>query len=87
MSRLDAQNDVRMLLIFCMFANIGAAVAEAVKERTETYLKKLGGVAVSSKPIVMKAEFAYCPNLTIIGTCFLCLLHLSEDVCPLRGAT
>lgn len=35
--------------------------------RTEDYLKKLG-TAVSAKPIVMRAEYAFCPNLTIIDT-------------------
>lgn len=44
------------------------AVAEAIMERTETHLRKLGGVPTSSKPIVMRAEYAYCPNLTIIDT-------------------
>jgi hypothetical protein len=44
-----------------------AAIAAQIKQRTDALLKKLGNVAVSSKPIVMKAEFAYCPNLTIIG--------------------
>ncbi|KAJ7561344.1 hypothetical protein O6H91_03G024700 [Diphasiastrum complanatum] len=42
-------------------------VAEAIKKRTEEYLKKLH-TAVSAKPIVMRAEYAYCPNLTIIDT-------------------
>jgi hypothetical protein len=46
------------------------AIATQIKQRTDALLKKLGNVAVSSKPIVMKAEFAYCPNITIIGTCW-----------------
>ena len=44
-----------------------SAIATQIKQRTDALLKKLGDVAVSSKPIVMKAEFAYCPNITIIG--------------------
>lgn len=43
------------------------AVAEKIRVRTEDYLKKLG-TAVSAKPIVMRAEYAFCPNLTIIDT-------------------
>ncbi|KXZ53084.1 hypothetical protein GPECTOR_8g76 [Gonium pectorale] len=43
-------------------------VADAIQRRTEEHLRKLGGIAVSSKPIVMRAEYAYCPNLTIIDT-------------------
>ena len=45
-----------------------AAIAELIKERTQAHLRKLGGKTVSSKPIVMRARFAYCPNLTIIDT-------------------
>ncbi|KAG2453441.1 hypothetical protein HYH02_001663 [Chlamydomonas schloesseri] len=44
------------------------AVADAIQRRTEEHLRKMGGIAVSSKPIVMRAEYAYCPNLTIIDT-------------------
>ncbi|GAX74014.1 hypothetical protein CEUSTIGMA_g1464.t1 [Chlamydomonas eustigma] len=44
------------------------AVADAITRRTEEHLRKLGGATVSSKPIVMKVEYAYCPNLTIIDT-------------------
>ncbi|PRW39278.1 dynamin-related GTPase isoform A [Chlorella sorokiniana] len=44
-----------------------AAIAEAIRERTEVHLRKLGAT-VSSKPIVMRAEFAYAPNLTIVDT-------------------
>ncbi|KAG2498836.1 hypothetical protein HYH03_003029 [Edaphochlamys debaryana] len=44
------------------------AVADAIQRRTEEHLRKAGGIAVSSKPIVMRAEYAYCPNLTIIDT-------------------
>ncbi|KAK9825379.1 hypothetical protein WJX81_007027 [Elliptochloris bilobata] len=43
------------------------AVADAVKSRTEAHLRQTGGT-VSAKPIVMRAEYAYCPNLTIIDT-------------------
>lgn len=32
------------------------AVADAIVKRTEEHLKKLGGVSVSPKPIVMKVE-------------------------------
>ncbi|MCO5548056.1 hypothetical protein L7F22_001512 [Adiantum nelumboides] len=44
-----------------------SAVAEAIKLRTEEHLKK-ERTAVSSKPIVMRIEYAFCPNLTIIDT-------------------
>uniref|UniRef100_A0A061RLP0 Dynamin-related gtpase n=1 Tax=Tetraselmis sp. GSL018 TaxID=582737 RepID=A0A061RLP0_9CHLO len=43
------------------------SIAEAIRQRTESHLRELGAT-VSSKPIVMRAEFAYCPNLTIIDT-------------------
>jgi hypothetical protein len=45
-----------------------AAVSEIIRERTAAHLRQLGGKAVSAKPIVMRAQFAYCPNLTIIDT-------------------
>lgn len=32
------------------------AVADAIQKRTEEHLRKQGGIAVSSKPIVMRAE-------------------------------
>mmetsp|Transcript_4509 Transcript_4509/g.12314 ORF Transcript_4509/g.12314 Transcript_4509/m.12314 type:complete len:775 (-) Transcript_4509:922-3246(-) len=44
------------------------AVADAIMQRTQDHLQKLGGATVSSKPVVMKVEYAYCPNLTIIDT-------------------
>ncbi|KAJ9518676.1 hypothetical protein QJQ45_018742 [Haematococcus lacustris] len=44
------------------------AVADAIMKRTEDHLRRLGGATVSAKPIVMKVEYAYCPNLTIIDT-------------------
>eukprot|EP00877_Chromochloris_zofingiensis_P001237 jgi/Chrzof1/11113/Cz05g24080.t1 len=44
------------------------AVADAIMRRTQDHLQKIGNVSVSSKPIVMRAEYAYCPNLTIIDT-------------------
>lgn len=44
-----------------------ASIAEAIRERTEVHLRKLGAT-VSSKPIVMRAEFAYAPNLTLVDT-------------------
>ncbi|GAQ92749.1 Vacuolar sorting protein VPS1 [Klebsormidium nitens] len=44
-----------------------SAVAEAIRARTEEHLKKVK-CAVSAKPIVLKAQYAYCPNLTIIDT-------------------
>ncbi len=40
---------------------------DAIRDRTESHLRKLGAT-VSSKPIMMRAEYAYCPNLTIIDT-------------------
>jgi hypothetical protein len=47
---------------------VGAtAIADLIKQRTELLLRKIQA-AVSSKPIVMRAEYAHCPNLTIIDT-------------------
>ena len=43
------------------------AVAEAIREMTEAHLRQVGGT-VSDKPIVLRAEYAFCPNLTIIDT-------------------
>ncbi|OWM81415.1 dynamin-related protein 5A [Punica granatum] len=44
-----------------------SAIADIIRSRTESLLKKTK-TAVSSKPIVMRAEYAHCPNLTIIDT-------------------
>ena len=41
---------------------------DAIRERTTAHLQKLGGVSVSAKPIILRVEFAYCPNLTVIDT-------------------
>ncbi|KAF8409233.1 hypothetical protein HHK36_005307 [Tetracentron sinense] len=46
---------------------LASAIADLIKSRTEALLKKTK-TAVSSKPIIMRAEFAHCPNLTIIDT-------------------
>ncbi|KAJ4976631.1 hypothetical protein NE237_001737 [Protea cynaroides] len=46
---------------------MASAIADLIKTRTEAVLKKTK-TAVSSKPIVMRAEYAHCPNLTIIDT-------------------
>uniref|UniRef100_J3L409 Dynamin-type G domain-containing protein n=1 Tax=Oryza brachyantha TaxID=4533 RepID=J3L409_ORYBR len=46
---------------------LATAIADLIKQRTEAHLRKIQA-AVSSKPIVMRAEYAYCPNLTIIDT-------------------
>ncbi|KAL8507636.1 hypothetical protein ACS0TY_018249 [Phlomoides rotata] len=43
------------------------AIADTIKSRTEALLRKTK-TAVSSKPIVMRVEYAHCPNLTIIDT-------------------
>ena len=43
------------------------AIADAIRDRTESHLRRLGK-PVSSQPIVMRAEYAFCPNLTIIDT-------------------
>ena len=42
-------------------------IADTIKSRTESMLRKTG-TAVSAKPIVMRAEYAHCPDLTIIDT-------------------
>ncbi|KAI4992842.1 hypothetical protein ZWY2020_007155 [Hordeum vulgare] len=44
-----------------------AAIADLIKQRTESHLRTIKA-AVSPKPIVMRAEYAHCPNLTIIDT-------------------
>ncbi|XP_012441423.1 dynamin-related protein 5A [Gossypium raimondii] len=44
-----------------------STIADVIKSRTEALLKKTK-TSVSPKPIVMRAEFAHCPNLTIIDT-------------------
>lgn len=43
------------------------AVAEAIREMTEAHLRQTGST-VSAEPIVLRAEYAFCPNLTIIDT-------------------
>ena len=42
------------------------AIADVIRERTEIHLRKIGAT-VSSKHIVMRAEYAFCPNLTIVS--------------------
>ncbi|XP_008812161.2 dynamin-related protein 5A [Phoenix dactylifera] len=46
---------------------LASAIADLIRSRTEVHLRKIQA-AVSSKPIVMRAEYAHCPNLTIIDT-------------------
>ena len=46
---------------------MASAIADIIKSRTDAILKKTK-TTVSSKPIVMRAEYAHCPNLTIIDT-------------------
>lgn len=46
---------------------LASAIADLIRSRTEVHLRKIQS-AVSSKPIVMRAEYAHCPNLTIIDT-------------------
>lgn len=46
---------------------LSSAIADLIKQRTESHLRTTQA-AVSSKPIVMRAEYAHCPNLTIIDT-------------------
>ncbi|KAJ4841903.1 Dynamin- protein 5A [Turnera subulata] len=43
------------------------AIADIIRSRTEALLRTTNA-AVSPKPIVMRAEYAHCPNLTIIDT-------------------
>ncbi|CAO2833390.1 unnamed protein product [Amaranthus hypochondriacus] len=47
--------------------SLASTIADTIKSRTKSLLKKTN-TAVSSKPIVMRVEYAYCPNLTIIDT-------------------
>lgn len=44
-----------------------STIADIIKSRTEALLKTTR-TAVSPKPIVLRAEYAHCPNLTIIDT-------------------
>ncbi|KAL6955747.1 Dynamin-related protein 5A, partial [Sarracenia purpurea var. burkii] len=46
---------------------LASVIAAVIKSWTEALLKNIKS-AVSSKPIVMRAEYAHCPNLTIIDT-------------------
>ncbi|XP_043688924.1 dynamin-related protein 5A [Telopea speciosissima] len=46
---------------------MASAIADLIRTRTEALLKKTK-TSVFSKPIVMRAEYAHCPNLTIIDT-------------------
>ncbi|CAM8880074.1 unnamed protein product [Rhodiola kirilowii] len=46
---------------------LASAIADTIKSRTEALLQKTK-TAVSKKPIVMRAEYAHCPNLTVIDT-------------------
>ncbi|KAH9609204.1 hypothetical protein KSS87_002240, partial [Heliosperma pusillum] len=46
---------------------LASAIADIIKSRTEALLKTTNA-AVSPKPIIMRAEYAHCPNLTIIDT-------------------
>jgi hypothetical protein len=46
---------------------LSSAIADLIKQRTESHLRAIQA-AVSPKPIVMRAEYAHCPNLTIIDT-------------------
>jgi len=46
---------------------VASSIADLIKQRTESHLRNIQA-AVSSKPIVMRAEYAHCPNLTIIDT-------------------
>jgi len=44
-----------------------SAVADAIRTRTEALLQRTGGT-VDAKPIVMRAEYAYTSNLTLVDT-------------------
>lgn len=55
-----------------------ADVIESIKERTAALLSKLGA-SVCAKPIIMRAEYAFCPNLTIIDTPGLILKARNGD--------
>ncbi|KAI4333658.1 hypothetical protein L6164_018438 [Bauhinia variegata] len=46
---------------------LASTIADIIKSRTDALLKKTK-TAVSPKPIVMRTEYAHCPNLTIIDT-------------------
>lgn len=46
---------------------LASAIADLIRSQTEAHLRKVQA-AVSAKPIVMRAEYAHCPNLTIIDT-------------------
>jgi len=63
---------------------LASAIADIIKSRTEALLKKTKA-AVSPKPIVMRAEYAHCPNLTIIDTPGFVLKVSSWNVCPVRS--
>lgn len=58
-----------------------AGVMEAIREQTEVHLAATGAV-VSPVPLVMRAEYAYCANLTIIDTPgFILKVGVGEWLC------
>ena len=61
---------------------VATEIADVIKQRTQSYLQKIQA-AVASQPIVMRAEYAHCPNLTIIDTPGLVLkvgMHVSFEL-------
>ncbi|XP_039819194.1 dynamin-related protein 5A-like isoform X3 [Panicum virgatum] len=46
---------------------VATEIADVIKQRTQSHLQKIQA-AVSSEPIFMRAEYAHCPNLTVIDT-------------------
>ena len=61
---------------------VATEIADVIKQRMQSYLQKIQA-AVASQPIVMRAEYVHCPNLTIIDTPGLVLkvgMHVSLEL-------
>lgn len=62
---------------------LASVIANTIKSRTDAMLKKTK-TAVSSKPIVMRAEYSHCPNLTVIDTPGFILKVKDTNICFCR---
>jgi len=61
---------------------VATEIADVIKQRTQLHLQKIQA-AIASQPIVLMAEYAHCPNLTIIDTPGLVLkvgMHVSLEL-------
>ncbi|XP_042498112.1 uncharacterized protein LOC122076710 isoform X2 [Macadamia integrifolia] len=63
---------------------LASATADLIRTRTEALLKKTK-TSVFSKPIVMRAEYAHRPNLSIIGTPSFVLIQMAMPIVTQSG--